>query len=117
MSSAPAGLKLSIHRIFPKGFVLLLTDVYLSLYSVFLRTPALELVIFQCVIMPNIFHPYSLYIFFFKKNCWNTVDSHCCVSFRLALLYGFPGGSDSKKISTCDAGDLGLSPGSGRSPG
>ena len=29
---------------------------------------------------------------------------------------GFPGGSDSKE-SACNAGDLGLSPGSGRSPG
>ena len=29
---------------------------------------------------------------------------------------GFPGGSDSKE-STCKAGDLGLNPGSGRSPG
>ena len=68
MSSTPVGFKLSIHRIFPKVFVLLLTDVYLSPYSVFLRTPALKLVIFQCVIMPNIFHPYSLYTFFFKKQ-------------------------------------------------
>ena len=30
--------------------------------------------------------------------------------------FGFPGGSDNKK-STCNAGDLGLIPGSGRSPG
>ena len=29
---------------------------------------------------------------------------------------GFPGGSDGKE-STCNAGDLGLIPGSGRSPG
>ena len=29
---------------------------------------------------------------------------------------GFPGGSDNKK-STCNAGDLGLIPGLGRSPG
>ena len=29
---------------------------------------------------------------------------------------GFPGGSDSKD-SACNAGDLGLSPGSGKSPG
>ena len=29
---------------------------------------------------------------------------------------GFPGGSDSEE-SACDAGDLGLIPGSGRSPG
>ena len=31
------------------------------------------------------------------------------------VLLGFPGGSDSK--SACNAGDLGLIPGSGRSPG
>ena len=32
------------------------------------------------------------------------------------LLPGFPGGSDSK-ASACNAGDLGLIPGLGRSPG
>ena len=31
-------------------------------------------------------------------------------------MWGFPGGSDSKE-STCNAGDLGLIPGLGRSPG
>ena len=31
-------------------------------------------------------------------------------------ILGFPGGSDSKE-STCNSGDLGLIPGSGRSPG
>ena len=37
----------------------------------------------------------------------------CCPSAR----EGFPGGSDSKKKSTCNAGDSGSIPGSGRSPG
>jgi len=32
------------------------------------------------------------------------------------LSFGFPGGSDSK-ASACNAGDLGLIPGLGRSPG
>ena len=32
------------------------------------------------------------------------------------LLKGFPGGSDGK-VPVCNAGDLGLIPGSGRSPG
>ena len=32
------------------------------------------------------------------------------------ILYGFPGGSDSK-APACNAGDLGSIPGSGRSPG
>ena len=32
------------------------------------------------------------------------------------MYTGFPGGSDCKE-STCSAGDLGLIPGSGRSPG
>ena len=37
--------------------------------------------------------------------------------FRLNLIYmGFPGGSDSK-ASACNAGDLGLITGLGRSPG
>ena len=31
-------------------------------------------------------------------------------------FWGFPGGSDSKE-STCNAGDQGLIPGTGRSPG
>ena len=41
-------------------------------------------------------------------------------SYKLVLhkasIWGFPGGSDSKE-SSCNAGDLGLIPGSGRSPG
>ena len=32
------------------------------------------------------------------------------------LIWGFPGGSDGK-ASACNAGDLGLIPGSGRCPG
>ena len=32
------------------------------------------------------------------------------------ILWGFPGGSDGKE-SACNAGDLGLIPGLGRSPG
>ena len=34
----------------------------------------------------------------------------------LMLFWGFPGGSDGK-ASACNEGDLGLIPGSGRSPG
>ena len=34
----------------------------------------------------------------------------------IGMKMGFPGGSDSKE-SACNAGDLGLIPGSGRSPG
>ena len=36
--------------------------------------------------------------------------------YFLSLNKGYPGGSDSKE-STCNAGDLGLIPGLGRSPG
>ena len=36
--------------------------------------------------------------------------------FDLIIIMGFPGGSDGK-ASTCNAGDLGSIPGSGRSPG
>ena len=32
-------------------------------------------------------------------------------------IYGFPGGSDGKKKSACNAGDLGSIPGSGIFPG
>ena len=38
------------------------------------------------------------------------------VNFRVALCVGFPGGSDGK-ASACSAGDLGLIPEWGRSPG
>ena len=38
------------------------------------------------------------------------------VSMRTYIQLGFRGGSDSKE-SACNAGDLGLIPGSGRSPG
>ena len=39
-----------------------------------------------------------------------------CVRERERERKGFPGGSDGKE-STCSAGDLGLIPGLGRSPG
>ena len=35
---------------------------------------------------------------------------------RIQMTAGFPGGSDGKEY-TCDAGDVGSIPGSGRSPG
>ena len=38
------------------------------------------------------------------------------ILFGLYILRGFPGGSDGKE-SACSEGDLGLIPGSGRSPG
>ena len=38
------------------------------------------------------------------------------VKYTLKVLRSFPGGSDGK-ASACHAGDLGLIPGSGRSPG
>ena len=47
------------------------------------------------------------------------VNSHYCEELGLLSRNGrkgFPGGSDSKE-SACNAGDLGLTPGLGRSPG
>ena len=49
------------------------------------------------------------------------LSSHCSSMFLVLEDFflvdsGFPGGSDSKE-SACNAGDLGLIPGSGRSPG
>ena len=38
------------------------------------------------------------------------------IGYPLQYLLGFPGGSDSKE-SACNAGDLGSTPGLGRSPG
>ena len=40
----------------------------------------------------------------------------CLAGKSLIVLASFPGGSDSK-VSACSAGDPGLIPGSGRSPG
>ena len=56
------------------------------------------------------------------SKCTQKVPAHACsvqmqknVALMLATL-GFPGGSDGK-ASACNAGDPGLIPGSGRSPG
>ena len=46
---------------------------------------------------------------------WGLVTFKCSGAFQNGCI-GFPGGSDSKS-STCNAGDLGSIPGSGRSPG
>ena len=43
------------------------------------------------------------------------LQSHCPLSVCI-YVWGFPGGSDGKE-SACNVGDLGLIPGSGRSPG
>ena len=43
-------------------------------------------------------------------------DEVSVLSLHLYLLLGFPGGSDGKE-SACSAGDLGLTPGVGRSLG
>ena len=43
-------------------------------------------------------------------------DRALLFSFNLTLFMGIPGGSDGKE-STCNAGDLSLIPGLGRSPG
>ena len=49
-----------------------------------------------------------------NKNHYNNYLAKGVVCFR--LIWDFPGGSDGK-TSACNAGDLGLIPGSGRSPG
>ena len=61
-------------------------------------------------------------IFFFKIY-WSIVDLQYCISFgcttkwlSYTYIWGFAGGSDGKE-SICNAGDLGLIPGLGRSPG
>ena len=53
-----------------------------------------------------------------SKPCFNKHgDVNACLSWEpLNWLIGPPGGSDGKE-STCDAGDLGSIPGSGRPPG
>ena len=72
-------------------------------------------------------HPYSYFFVSYVMNrCWillnvfsASVDMITWFFFFLACLYdglGFPGGSDSK-VSACNAGDQGLIPQLGRSPG
>ena len=61
-----------------------------------------------------------------KKIYWHIVDLQCYVNFYyiakwidytyIHMYWGFPGVSDSKE-SACSAGDPGLIPGLGRSPG
>ena len=68
-----------------------------STYPLFVKILALLL---------NLYHPYHLYVYLFPYV-------FCCVS---NLNVGFPGCSDGKE-STCNAGNLGLIPGLGSSPG
>ena len=50
-----------------------------------------------------------------KKTRKNRLTRFTLLSF-LECQWGFPGGSDGEE-SACNAGDLGSTPGSGRSPG
>ena len=45
-----------------------------------------------------------------------SLEPLCVISAAVTASEGFPGGSDCKE-SACNAGDLGSTPGSGRSPG
>ena len=47
---------------------------------------------------------------------WGRTESDTTEATQQQQQQGFPGGSDGKE-SACDAGDLGLIPGSGRRPG
>ena len=52
-----------------------------------------------------------------KGRAWSGNQARQCVSHPYSLCgWGFPGGADGTE-STCNAGDLSLIPGSGRSPG
>ena len=55
-----------------------------------------------------------------SKSLTQLSDYHsltlCILTYTNGAYWGFPGGSDGKE-STCSAGDPGLIPGSGRSPG
>ena len=48
--------------------------------------------------------------------CQGNYEADLLITLYLACYLGFPGGSDGKE-SACNVGDLGLIPGSGRSPG
>jgi len=47
---------------------------------------------------------------------WPSVYKNWLLFFTLTIKWGFPGDSDGKEYA-CNAGDLGLTPGLGRSPG
>ena len=66
----------------------------------------------SCVVM-CMFQCYSLNLSTFS---FPTVPTSVYTSASLVLGRGFPGGSDDKE-SACNAGETGLIPGSGRSPG
>ena len=48
--------------------------------------------------------------------CQGNYEADLLITLCLACYLGFPSGSDGKE-SACNVGDLGLIPGSGRSPG
>ena len=51
----------------------------------------------------------------FQKSTLKSGNKNICHFQALVIIMGFPGGSDGKE-STCNAGDTGLIPGSGRFP-
>ena len=56
------------------------------------------------------------YIFCLKENKFQIISYSFSSSYMVHFLKDFPGGSDGK-ASVYNAGDLGLIPGLGRSPG
>ena len=51
-----------------------------------------------------------------SKRSWCTLHKTYQIAGRYVAMWGFPGGSE-VEASACNAGDPGLIPGSGRSPG
>ena len=85
-----------------------ITD-FIKVVVVVLLTTVLSFGIECCAL--NLISPTSPVFFF-------CTIFHSMVIFKnmYLTLWGFPGGADSKEY-TCKIGDLGLIPGSGRSPG
>ena len=60
--------------------------------------------------LTDLFNRFSLNTYIWQEKCKTLIYK------ELGTQRGFPGGSE-VKASACNAGDLGLIPGSGRSPG
>ena len=78
-------------------------------------------VFFKATMIKNLMSAILLYcltflFFFLSMKIFFIFFLQQCLDVSLNWLLGFPGGSDDEE-STCNAGDQGLLPGSGRSPG
>ena len=86
-----------------------------STYSVFLYISYINSA-YKFLSNRDTFWSKGVFFFFFLREIVTNISIKYCLSFILLKVWGFSGGSDGKE-STCNAGDLSLIPGLGRSPG